>query len=147
MTVTLHANTELVAVSWVSEVLGTSDMVGTTLPQDNTTWAASGFAQITAMGGGRDHEVPMIYPVVSIDCWAVRPSSNKPPWGKAANIVETITRAALFARPHPLSLPGNYPDVQFFTAQIVSEPRRIPDLASYARFNFHINLFWAPVSV
>jgi hypothetical protein len=140
------ANTELVAMSWLSEVFGTPNMIGTTLPTDNSTWAASGFVLVTALSGSRDAYVPMVSPVIGIDTFAFNKSSNKSPWGKSANIAEVIMNAAIKARPHRLTLPGGYPKAQFFSAIVAREPRRIPDLASYARFSFDLNIYWAPVS-
>lgn len=146
MATILQANTDLVAMVWLSESFPSS-MIGTTLPEDNSSWAASGFVQVTAMGGRADSLVGMISPIVAVDCWAVQLTSNKAPWGKSNNMAETIRHAALLARPHALTLPGNYPKARFFTAYLVTEPRRIPDPSSYARYNFNLQLNWAPVMI
>lgn len=143
MTTTFYANTELVACAWLSEIFPSS-MVATTLPEDNTTWAASGFIQVTSLGGSSDGDVPMIHPVINIDCWATKPNSNRPPWRVANNNAEMIRHAVYAMRPHKVTLPTGYPQAQLYSADVVSEPRRVPDISSYARFNMMVSMFWAP---
>ena len=144
MTATLYANTELVAMTWLAETFD-PNMIATNLPEDNSTWSASGFVQVTAMGGGSNSDVPMMHPVVSIDCWASPPvTSNRPPFRLAANNAERIRRAVYLLRPHKLTLPGTYPKAQLYTADIITEPRRIPDPSSYARYNMAVAMYWAP---
>lgn len=146
MTVTLRPNTELVMVTWLGLTLDPS-LVATTLPADVTRWADAGFCQVTALGGSSDLYVPQHNPVVSLDFWAVKPNSDQPPWGKAANLVEIVRAAtydtALMGR--TLTLPGDYPDAKFQTAYFLSEPVRVPnDVASYAHYNVNAALHWRP---
>lgn len=143
MTATLYANTELVAVAWIKELGLTA---GTTLPDNQSSWP-DGFVQVTSLAGNINPYVGMRYPIVSIDTWAV-PKGNKPPWGKANNIAETIITAGLKARPHRVTLAGDFPKAQLFTVDISGcEPRRIIDPGGFARYNFNIRINWAPVSV
>lgn len=140
-TPTLRATPELVATAWLASVLG--DIVATTLPKpraDGTlSWADTGFVTLVTAGGSPNIYVPLRDPVTGVSCWAVNPGSQKPPWGKAANLAETVAAAC---QDHPnipkraLSLPGGYPDVQVKSAYVTGEHRRIPDDASsYARYD------------
>ena len=140
-TPTLHANPELVATAWLKTIVG--DIVATTLPKPGpngeTTWADTGFVTLVNLGGSPNIYVPLRDPAVGLTVWAVNPDSQKPPWGKAANLAETIAAAC---QDHPnvpkqaLALPGGYPAVQVKSAYVTGEPRRVPDDASsYARYD------------
>ncbi|MFE8961744.1 hypothetical protein [Streptomyces iakyrus] len=147
MAVTPKANTELVAVAWLSSAVGVeAGQVATTLPSDPAAWETNGFVQVCPVVGGS----PQMYyalrePVVQVDCYAVNPSSGKPPWGKAASLFELLVAAtydtALMQR--TLTLPAGYPQARVMTAHFTSEPRRIPgDDASYARYVADLALHW-----
>lgn len=146
MAVVLHPNPELVACAWLSLVFP-SAMVGTTLPADNTSWAASGFVMANSVGGYSAVNVPVISSVVGVQFWACAPSSGKPPWGKAANLAETVRMACydqdlIGAR---VVLPLDFPDAQVFTAYLVSEPHRaLSDPANYARYLADLQINWRP---
>lgn len=137
----LRATPELVATAWLKTVVG--DRVSTTLPKpaaDGTlSWSDGGFVTLVVAGGSPNIYVPLRDPVIGLSCWAANPGSQKPPWGKAANIAETIVAAC---QDHPnipktaLALPGGYPDVQVKSAYVTGDPRRIPDdSSSYARYD------------
>jgi hypothetical protein len=137
----LRATPELVATAWLKTVVG--DIVATTLPKPATdgtlTWTDTGFVTLVTAGGTPNIYVPLRDPVMGVSCWAVNPDSQKPPWGRAANLAETIVAATL---DHPnvpkpvLALPGSYPAVQVKSAYVTGDPRRIPDDASsYARYD------------
>jgi hypothetical protein len=144
----LLANDTLVATAWLGEILG-AGMVGTTLPTDNSsnsTMAVSGFALVAFMSGSPQVDVGLRFSAYSVDLFAVKPRSNKPPWGLANNIAETLVRAAIKARPHRLTLaPAGYPPAQFHTAQVLVLPRRIEDPSSYAQYNMTLQINWSPV--
>ncbi|MEU1309506.1 hypothetical protein ABZ419_11510 [Streptomyces cinnamoneus] len=146
MSTVLRATTEQVAVAWLKGIVG--DRVSTTLPKDNTTWSASGFAVVTTVGGAANMYVPLREPVVSVDCWAVNPDSQKPPWGKAAWLAERI-QAGCYDNatiPRLLTLPAGYPAARVLSAYTAYEPRRVPDDASsYARFTLGLALHWVEV--
>lgn len=148
MTLLLRATPELVAVAWLSTVVG--DRVATTLPKDNTSWAASGFCTITTVGGTPNLYVPLREPVVSVDCWAVNPDSQKPPWNKAAALAEAVQAACYDhpAIPQTLTLPAGYPAVQVRSAYTTGEHRRVPDdPSSYARYSIPgLVITWVEVS-
>lgn len=148
MTTLLRATTELVTIAWLKGVLG--DIVATTLPRDNATWAASGFATVATVGGSASAYVPLRSPVVTVDCWAVSPSSNKPPWNKASWLAEQIQAACYdnAGTPRLLTLPPNYPPARVLSAYSTYEPRRVPDdEASYARINLGLSVNWIEVPV
>ena len=146
---TLRANTDLVACAWLGGVTGlTPAMVAATLPTDNTSWAASGFVTVRTSGGSPGLYVPLRAPVVTVDCWAVNPSSAKPPWGKAnylAELIDVGCRATNVNR--TLTLPTNYPAARVLSAYLVTEPRRAyGDQGDYARFVLDLALHWVDLS-
>lgn len=151
MTPTLYANDELVTVAWLALVFDSTDMVGLTLPQDQTKWSASGFVQPSSFpGGSSDMYVPMYSPVVQVDCWAVTPTSGKPAWGKAANLAQAIENATYGTafREKTLTLPGSFPPAQLKTVYLNTRPHRVPDDPSgFARFMLELRINWAPVSL
>jgi len=141
----LRANTELVAIAWLGGVTGlTSAMVAATLPADNTTWAASGFVTVRTVGGSPGLYVPMREPVVTLDFWAVKPGSSKPPWYQAnalAELVDAGTRASNAGR--PVTLPSGYNAARVFSAYFVNEPRRAyGDAGDYAHYTGDLALHW-----
>lgn len=147
MTVLYRATTELVAQAWLRSVLG--DIVATKLPEDNTGWAGSGFVVIATTGGNSGMYVPLRSPVVSLNCWAVNPSSGKPPWGKAAQLTERVLAACLdLDEAQPIvTLPSGYARARVMTAYPEYEPRRVPDdPASYARFDVALTINWVEVA-
>jgi hypothetical protein len=146
---TLRANTELVAIAWLGGVTGLgSGMVAATLPKDTTGWAATGFVTVRVSGGAPGVHVPMRQPVVTVDCWAVKPGSNKSPWFQAnylAELVDAGCRAATAAR--SVTLPTNYPAARVHSAYLVSEPRRAyGDQGDYARYVLDMALNWVDLS-
>lgn len=160
----LLPNSELVALAWVASVPGfTTAMVGTTLPSLPAKgavppWVGTGFITAVVVGGTPDAYMPQAQPVVQFDCWAVNATqagatgpiniATKPPWGRANQLAEQI-RAASYdlnrsGAPRRLAMPvSGYRHACVHSALLLSEPRRLPsDPASYARFQFDIQLFW-----
>ncbi|MFC5947075.1 hypothetical protein ACFQH9_02130 [Pseudonocardia lutea] len=146
MPTVLRATNELVAAGWLAGLPELdANMVGPSLPNDNTTWAASGFVQVTTVGGGPNIYVKVRKPVVQVDCWAVSPSSNKAPWGKANYLAEVIRSGADDhpSVPRDVVLPGNYPTARVLTAYLLTEPRKVlGDSSSYARYQFDLQMDW-----
>jgi hypothetical protein len=143
----LRANNELVATAWLKTVVG--DRVAFTLPKDITSWQDAGFCTITTVGGDANMYVPLRAPVIGVDCWAVNPNSQKPPWNKASMLAEAI-RAACYdhpAIPQVLTMPPGYPAVQMKSAYLAGEPRPVPDdPSSYARYSIPgLALAWVEV--
>lgn len=165
MTTLLLPNSELVACGWLSAVPGfTAAMVGTTLPRipgagPLPDWIGTGFVTVgPVVGGTPGGYMPTAEPVLSISCYAANATgtglpgapinvSTKPPWGRAAQVAERI-RAAVYTldkgpgRQVAMPVPG-YAHATVTGAQMLSEPRRMPsDPASYARYQFDLQLFW-----
>jgi len=151
---TLRPTNELVAVAWLRGISGLpTSAVSTILPGpddqfSNTSWAASGFVQVVAIGGAPDLDVPIRHPVFSVDCWAVNVGKKNPPWGKANALAEAIVNSVYnyhttdqFKR--PVVLPAGYASALVIGAQILGEPARRPaDPANYARYGFELELTW-----
>jgi hypothetical protein len=147
MTTVLRASTELVTVAWLRGVVG--DIVATTLPRSNSSWAASGFVTVATVGGAANAYVPLRSPVVSVDCWAVARESGRPPWNRAAALAERIQAACWDhpGTPRLLALPVGYPQARVLSAFTAYEARRVPDdEASYARFNLGLTVNWVEVT-
>ncbi|MFI5473208.1 hypothetical protein ACIA6D_23580 [Streptomyces cacaoi] len=140
MSLRLRATPELVATAWLKTVVG--DRVATTLPKpdssSNYSWAASGFCTLVVAGGTANAYVPLRDPVIGVDCWAVNPQSQKPPWDKAAMLAEAIQTACYehAAIPQTVTLPDGYPAARVLSAYTTGEARRIHgDPSSYARYS------------
>lgn len=147
MAVTPKANTELVAVAWLASAEGIEPgQVATTLPSDASAWETNGFVHVVGVVGG----TPQLYyalhePVVQVDCYAVNLSSGKPPWGKAASLMELVVAATYdeAGLQRALTLRPDYPQARVLTAHFTSEPRRMPgDDSSYARYQADLALHW-----
>jgi hypothetical protein len=146
---TLRANTELVAMAWLAGVTGLSaGMVAATLPKDTTGWASTGFLTVRATGGSPGIYVPMRNPVVTVDTWAVKPGSAKPPWYQAnylAELLDVGCRATDAAR--AVTLPTGYPAARVHSVFLVSEPRRAyGDQGEYARYTTDLTFNWVDLS-
>ena len=103
MSAPLHlANDELVLAAWVAGRPGfTSAMVGTTLPRDMAGWAANGFVVVGPVIGGETlgDQGPIAHTSIQVSAYAVPATATstntgtRPPWGKAADLIEQIVRA------------------------------------------------------
>jgi hypothetical protein len=146
VTTAKYANTDLAATAWLGSLLGlTPAMVATTLPEDNTTWAASGFVTVRTVGGTPEMYVPMREPVVSVDCYATAGAGNQAPYAQANNLAETIVAACqnLASFGAVLHGPAGYPDMRVLQAHALQEPRRLfGDRSFYARYQFDLALYW-----
>lgn len=140
--------TDLVAVAWLRGVPGVpSTAVATTLPSNASTWSASGFVQVTAVGGTSNPHLPVRSPVVGVDCWAVAPGSAKPPWGRANSLAEAVRAGTFGAAGRMVTLSVGGLRARVLEAYLLSEPRRITDdEGSYARYAFDLALHWVPAS-
>ncbi len=92
-----HANSEQVALAWLRAQPDLAGVpMGTTLPQDTSTWAATGFIQIAIAGRGHSsNEMGYRSPVLTAHCWATNPNKQTPPWGKANDLAEIIWHACV----------------------------------------------------
>lgn len=149
MTTVLRANTELVAVAWLAGVEGLAPgMVAATLPTDNTTWAASGFVTVRTVGGAPGLYTPLRAPVVTVDTWAVRSGTSKPPWFQANYLAELVDRGCRASNvQRTLTLPSGYPAARVLSAYLVQEPRRAyGDAGDYAHYTADLTLCWVDLS-
>jgi len=150
----LIPNDELVMRAWlVAAVAGvTAAKVATTLP-DYTSWTDNEFYQVMQVGGSPNLELPINEPVVSINCFAVRPGSTKPPWGHANQNAMKILNATYNRRPAAaassldfaalLGIAG-YGNALVRVAYPASLPRRIDsDPSQFAVYNIDIGLNWS----
>ena len=137
-------NAELVAVYWLKGVTGlNADLVATTLPAPNDSFAASGFVQATVVGGVPNNHTPMQSTAVQVDCWAYNANSNKAPWGKAATLAAYIKQDIEERNPaRLLDLPANFDNAFVHSVIVDLDPRRVPDDESFARYSLDLRLFW-----
>lgn len=150
MTLALVPGDELVASAWLASVPGLSPaMVATQLPADESAWSANGFVTVAVVGGTPHPNLPLSRPVIQCDCWAVSPSSSRPPWFKA-NAIATAIKYACWQRtaiPRLLMITANgvsYPSAAVRDAVMVTQPRRVyGDPANAARYTCDIALVWA----
>jgi hypothetical protein len=141
----LRPNNDIVGVGWIKLVSDT--YVATDLPQDNTTWGASGFTTLEVVGGTPNNDVPIASPVYEVTCWAAPAAagSTKPPWNRANARAEVLRAAVLAHRlvPRTVTLPAAYDPARVLQAAIRTEPRRVEhDRADYAGYMFDLQLWW-----
>ena len=140
----LRPNSDLVAVAWAKLVPGLPvNQIAGTLPEDNSTWAASGFVVENTVGGTPAQENALRAPVVSFDCWACTPSSTRPPWGKANALAEAIVAAHYSGLHGQMVMPTGYGPARVLSTVLISEPRQGPlDAAGYARYIVELQIVW-----
>ncbi len=146
----IHAETDLVAVAWIASVPGlVADGVATSLPSDETKWAANGFVVVPMAVGGTPHSnMALRRPVVQVECWGTVPGSDKLPWGIPSQLAEQI-RAGTYDRTtfgRLLTITAgsvSYPIARVLSARMMTEPRRIwHDTGDYAGKSFDLALQW-----
>jgi hypothetical protein len=139
---------ELVTVAWLKGLSGLNNLVATDLPTDASTWVASGFTQVTAVGGIPAAYFALANPVVTLDFWAVAPDSGKPPWNKANQLAETARMGLLdhASVGRLLVLPAAYDNARVLTCRPLIEPRKVRnDEAGYARYSMDVEFSWVAV--
>lgn len=153
-----RANSELAAIAWLKTVPGLpTNQIGTTLPQDNSAWAASGYVQPIVTGVGRSSRYyGYRAPVFTVHCWAADATKQTPPWWKANQLAEAIYDALLDDNGSEnvvLNVPG-YRGIRILQAWVVDEPKRIPwgfpsgqgsfvDPGNAAHYTVSFQLAWA----
>lgn len=144
-------NTELVTVAWLKTVTGiaASGMVATTLPADNSTWAASGFVRVgPVVGGARDIYVPIVDTVVQLDGFGVNPNSLNPDWATANELLMRIWNACYDGTGLGVALTTRtgYEDAIVMAAWPETDPRRLyDDPAAYGHYVMDLHLRWKRV--
>lgn len=146
-----RARSELVAVAFIKTMSGiaTNGMVSTQLPEDNTSWAASGFIKCgPVVGGSPEMYVPIRKPVIQLNCYAVNSNTMFPDWGKAeelANlIVEGTFDTSLLYK--ALTLRSGVNQALVMSAEAMTEPARLEDNPSaYASYTVDLKLTWKEI--
>lgn len=140
-----YPSIELVAVAWAKAVGGDVDptKVATTLPADASAWASTGFVVVTAFPGSVNSHVPLSAPVVTFDCWAAAPGSNKAPWGMATALANELVFATYRSGVPDLAMPDGFHPARLLSVWPVGGPTRIPsDEAGFARVSVDLQLAW-----
>lgn len=146
MTLPISVSAEAVVQAWLATIPGiASSMVGSTLPEDNSTWAASGFITTYIVGGKAGMYMPLRSPKVMLCAYATTPGSSIPPWNLAKDLAEAVVAAtynqSLFG--NTLTIPYASQDAVVMTAFPLSEPRRgFGDLGDYAMYTVDIQFNW-----
>lgn len=149
----LLPNDELVAMAWLPAAVSriTTAKVATTLP--DPPWTDDEFVQIMQVGGDADRDNMISEPVISVNCFAMKASSIKPPWGQANHLASLIWEATFQRRwaPDPaveLTMPTGYGRAIVRTVSALTRPRRIEsDPSQYAVYNLDLQFNWVPASV
>ncbi len=147
-----HANSELVAGAWLSQLPGlNSGMVGAMVPEKaeaNASLVSSGFVTYSVVGGSPNEYVPERQPVLAVKTYGFAPdtASRKPPWNVANNLAEIIANSVyqLSNFNSVLAMPNaSYPHAQVQSGKLITEPRRVyGDRAYWAVYLTEIQLFW-----
>ena len=157
MTTPLLPNSELVGMGWLIAAVTriTSAKVATSLP--DPPWPDDEFCQIMQVGGTPDNDLPIQDPVISVNCFAMKKNSLKPPWGQAANLAMQIWEATFAVRyaPDPavlVAMPvadsSAYGTALVRSVTAMSTPRRVPsDPSQFAVYNLDLLVDWVPVGM
>jgi hypothetical protein len=142
------ANDELVAVAFLRTLTGLSGIVATRLPTDPAAWSATGFVVVRGLGGDQHAEIPWNRPNIQVDCYAVNPNSDDPPWDLAADLAAYVCAGArdMTKLGAALTLRTGY-DQARVTGFATQRPRRqTTDPASYAWYQIDAQLDWVPLT-
>jgi hypothetical protein len=141
----VYATSETVAAAWAATCPGiTADMVDPVLPRDSASWTASGFVTVTVAGGSSEANFRLGAPVITYQCWANQPGTDRPPWEKARNLAEAIRAGTYVSNELALVLPADE-HATVYTAYVVGEPRRVyGDNGDWAIVTLDVVLNWSP---
>lgn len=146
-----HATAEGVAVAWATG-LALVPAVATTLPE-LSSWpifsgsTVRGFVTLGVVGS-RPRGTKLRESVISFDTWAAVLNSDRPQWGAANNMAETLWSETTRHEFVPVRVQQH---AAYFPAYVhsvhgIQEPRRVPDPdESRAHFVTEIALLWAEV--
>lgn len=138
-------NDELVAVAFVKTLhADLATIVATRLPTDPDVWSATGFVVARGIGGDQDRDVPWQRPTVQLDCYAVNPNTDDPPWDKAADLASLVTAGAYDPTKlnQPLTLRAGYDQARVTGFQPGRPRRQVGDPASYAWYQIDAQIDW-----
>lgn len=152
---TYRPTQDLVIVGWLKGITALQNGVATSLP-DPSAWPTMGtptgpFFVTTMVVGGESHqELPVDYPVASVDVWAANVGGSTPPWGRAAQLCEIVRDAARAhaSIPRVVTMPTGFVNACVMDVWLPGPPpRRIPsDDAGYAHMSFELGFTWSAVS-
>lgn len=144
-------NAELVAKAWLlAAVPGLSANVATTLP--DLPWPNSEFIQVIRVGGSPHPELPQFQPVMSINCFAAKQNSTKPPWNQANELAMRVVMATYPTRYRNspavmLTMPTGYGLARVQSVYPLTEPVKTPsDPSQYALYTVDLQFVWTPDS-
>jgi len=142
-------DTEVVSKAWLLSVPGVpADGVSTQLPEDNSTWAASGFVRIAGIFETMNVYSTLRRPVITLETYAVQLNSAKPPWWKANALAEQIVAVTLPTYTGPdllgkVTLPSAYEAASVLQVNVIRLPRRVPASdVRYAKYRMDLQVFW-----
>ena len=140
----LKPDSELVTQAWLATLPGfSSAMVASLLPTDTSTWATTGFLTTTVAGGTPGMYLPVRGPLVQVDCWAVKPGAQRPPWNHASQLAQAVVAGCYAANPVTLTVKSGYGTARVMSVWPTMEPRRLySDESSYARMQLDLRLDW-----
>jgi hypothetical protein len=147
----LEISAEQVAVAWVKG-LGTAagTAVATTVPAASSWPIVAGttsraFIQVMGTGGGTVGDTPLHRDIVSIDSWAVKDNSDRPPIGLAVQLLLKVWGAAMSRAQSGgvLDVGGGQTAVLLSSRPMNAHPRRIPDQdQSRAHYSLDVEITW-----
>lgn len=140
-----HANSELVAVGFLKNILDQGDGIGAKLPGDTASWAKTGFVQISVVGGSPSVYAPLRRPVIDVRAKWISPGSKQPPWYAANDLAERILAGCYGAYQSPVEaiMPTGFEKAFVQCAYALTEMRRIGgDDSNIATFQFDLQLNW-----
>lgn len=128
--------------AWVKSLnLVSSTMVGPTLPPDHTTWASTGFFQVSVVGGDANVDLGTKEPVYEISYWLTSADGHPAPFNTAENAAYNIYNAAQNARSQHLTVGST--TVFLLGISPISMPMRVPDpRTGFARVMVQVRGVW-----
>lgn len=140
-----RANSELVAVGFLKNILDQSGGIGARLPGDTSTWAKTGFVKIAVVGGSPNIYAPLRRPVIDVQAKWIALNSKQPPWYAANDLAERILAGCYgaYQRPVEAILPAGFERALVQSAYALTEARRIGgDDSNIATYQFDLQLNW-----
>jgi hypothetical protein len=148
VTAPLEIGTEAVAVAWVKALATEAgSAVATTVPEAKT-WPLIGtsraFLQVMGTGGGTVGDTPYHRDVVSVDSWATKDNSDRPPLGLASQLLLRVWGATFDPAHRGLVVVGPDQVVSVDSVRpLGAHPRRIPDQdTSRAHYSLDVEISW-----
>jgi hypothetical protein len=135
-------------LTWLKSA-GHLDAPAATSRPVGTAWSATGFLVVGVVGDAAGPDSRWEAPILSVDAWAVTPTSGQAPWGHSAGLAEIIRQAAKrgLVPSGTLATKTGFAPVRINTVWAMSEVRRVPepDGSAYAHHSVDIGLGWVEV--